>query len=71
MNIEVEEVSLLGAWIVAQLLRQKQKCVLGLVTGRTPPRLYRELIRSREKEKVTSTAVSRNSHASPERIGAD
>ncbi|HUB66589.1 MAG TPA: glucosamine-6-phosphate deaminase [Candidatus Methylacidiphilales bacterium] len=40
-----EEVSVLGAKIVARLVRRKPRCVLGLATGRTPLRLYLELIR--------------------------
>ena len=54
----VEEVSLLGAQVVAQLLRQKPQCVLGLATGRTPLRLYRELIRLHEKEKLDFSQVT-------------
>lgn len=45
-----EEVSLLGARIIARLLRRKPRCVLGLATGRTPVRLYQELIRLHRDE---------------------
>ncbi len=45
-----EQASLLGAQIVAQLLRRKPHCVLGLATGRTPVRLYGELIRFHREE---------------------
>ncbi len=40
-----EEVSLLGAAILARHVRRGPRCVLGLATGRTPLRLYAELIR--------------------------
>ena len=36
---------LLGARIIAQMVREKPAGVLGLATGRTPLRLYQELIR--------------------------
>jgi glucosamine-6-phosphate deaminase len=45
-----EEVSLLGAQIVARLIRHKPTSVLGLATGRTPLRLYGELIRLHREE---------------------
>ncbi len=35
----------LGAKIIAKLVREKPECVLGLATGRTPLQLYQELIR--------------------------
>jgi glucosamine-6-phosphate deaminase len=53
-----EEVSRLGAQVVAQLLRRKPKCVLGLATGRTPLQLYRELIRLHETEKLNFSQVT-------------
>lgn len=53
-----EEVSLLGAQIVAQLLRRKPNGTLGLATGRTPLRLYRELIQLHEKEKLDFSQVT-------------
>ena len=52
-----DEVSLLGSQIVAQLLRRKPRCVLGLATGRTPLRLYRELIRLHQTEKLDFSQV--------------
>lgn len=53
----VDEVSLLGAQIVAQLLRRKPHCVLGLATGRTPLRLYGELIRLHQAENLDFSQV--------------
>lgn len=41
---------LLGAKIIAKLIREKPSCVLGLATGRTPLRLYQELIRMHRDE---------------------
>ena len=35
----------LGAKIIASVVREKPNAVLGLATGRTPLRLYQELIR--------------------------
>ena len=35
----------LGARIIARLVREKPNAVLGLATGRTPLQLYQELIR--------------------------
>jgi glucosamine-6-phosphate deaminase len=52
-----EEVSVLGARIVAQLVRRKPRCVLGLATGRTPLRLYAELIRLHRDEKLDFSGV--------------
>jgi glucosamine-6-phosphate deaminase len=52
-----DEVSLLGSQIVAQLLRRKPRCVLGLATGRTPLRLYEELIRLHQTEKLDFSQV--------------
>lgn len=53
-----EEVSLLGAQVVAQLLRRKPRCVLGLATGRTPVALYRELIRLHQTEHLDFSQVA-------------
>ncbi len=52
-----DEVSLLGSQIVAQLLRRKPRCVLGLATGRTPLRLYEELIRLYRSGKLDFSQV--------------
>jgi glucosamine-6-phosphate deaminase len=53
-----EEVSLLGAQIAALLLRRRPHCVLGLATGRTPLRLYGELIRLHQKEGLDFSQVT-------------
>lgn len=53
-----DEVSLLGSQVVAQLLRRKPRCVLGLATGRTPLRLYEELIRLHQSEKLDFSEVT-------------
>jgi len=52
-----EEVSILGAQIVAHMVRLKPRCVLGLATGRTPLRLYTELIRMHQAEKLDFSGV--------------
>ena len=39
-----EAASAVAARIVARLMREKSSAVLGLATGSTPPRLYRELV---------------------------
>lgn len=41
---------ILGAKIIARVLREKPTAVLGLATGRTPQRLYQELIRMHVEE---------------------
>jgi glucosamine-6-phosphate deaminase len=48
-----EEVALYGARILARVLRDKPRCVLGLATGRTPLRLYEELVRLHREEKLS------------------
>jgi hypothetical protein len=52
-----EQASLLGAQIVVRLLRHEPQCVLGLATGRTPLRLYGELIRLHPKEGLDLSGV--------------
>jgi glucosamine-6-phosphate deaminase len=54
----LEEVSLLGARIIAQQLREKPNSVLGLATGRTPLRLYTELIRLHREERLDFSQVT-------------
>jgi glucosamine-6-phosphate deaminase len=49
---------LLGARIIAQLVRAKPTAVLGLATGRTPLRLYRELIRLHHEEGLDFSRVT-------------
>lgn len=45
-----ESASKLGARIVAQIVRRKMDCVLGLATGSTPLPLYNELIRMHKED---------------------
>ncbi len=52
------EVSLLGAGMIARLLRSQPRCVLGLATGRTPLRLYEELIRLHREEGLKLAEVT-------------
>lgn len=49
---------LLGAKIIANLVREKPDTVLGLATGRTPLRLYRELIRFHRAEGLSFRRVT-------------
>jgi glucosamine-6-phosphate deaminase len=49
---------LLGARIIAQLVRTKPTAVLGLATGRTPLRLYQELIRLYREEGLDFSRVT-------------
>jgi len=52
-----QEGSLLAAKVIAQLVRQKPDCTLGLATGRTPTRLYAELIRMHREESLDFSQV--------------
>lgn len=45
-----EETSVYAARVIARLLREKPHAVLGLATGSTPLKLYRELIRLHREE---------------------
>jgi len=49
---------ILGAKIIARYVREKPSCVLGLATGRTPLRLYQELIRMHREEKLDFSRVT-------------
>ncbi|MEI6727882.1 MAG: glucosamine-6-phosphate deaminase [Actinomycetes bacterium] len=49
---------LLGARIIARYVREKPNCVLGLATGRTPLRLYQELIRMHRDEGLDFSRVT-------------
>ncbi len=49
---------LLGARIIARLVREKPKAVLGLATGRTPLRLYQELIRLHRTEGLDFSGIT-------------
>ncbi len=48
----------LGARIIARLVREKPDAVLGLATGRTPLRLYQELIRLHREEGLSFRGVT-------------
>lgn len=48
----------LGAKVIAKLIREKPACVLGLATGRTPLRLYQELIRMHREEALDFSEVT-------------
>ncbi|MCX6935564.1 MAG: glucosamine-6-phosphate deaminase, partial [Verrucomicrobia bacterium] len=49
---------LLGARVIARKIREKPDCVLGLATGRTPLRLYGELVRMHREEKLDFCRVT-------------
>jgi glucosamine-6-phosphate deaminase len=49
---------ILGAKIIASVVRQKPNAVLGLATGRTPLRLYQELIRLHREEGLDFSRVT-------------
>lgn len=53
-----DEVSRHAAVIVADLVRRKPNCVLGLATGSTPLGLYRELIRMHKEEGLDFSRVT-------------
>jgi glucosamine-6-phosphate deaminase len=53
-----DEVSKLGADIVAALVRRKPNCVLGFATGSTPLGMYRELIRLHKSEGLDFSKVT-------------
>src|SRR6187455_1899381 len=48
----------LGARIIARIVREKPDAVLGLATGRTPLRLYQELIRLHRDEGLDFSKVT-------------
>jgi glucosamine-6-phosphate deaminase len=48
----------LGANIIARVVREKPDAVLGLATGRTPLRLYQELIRQHRNEGLDFSRVT-------------
>jgi glucosamine-6-phosphate deaminase len=52
-----EAVGRTGARFVAQLMRRKPNCVLGLATGSTPLGMYAELIRMHREEKLDFSSV--------------
>lgn len=49
---------ILGAKIIARVIRDKPTAVLGLATGRTPERLYQELIRMHREEGLDFSKVT-------------
>ncbi|MFH1824154.1 MAG: glucosamine-6-phosphate deaminase [Candidatus Firestonebacteria bacterium] len=53
----VEEMSKLGAEIVAEVLNGKKSPVLGLATGSTPVKMYKELIRMNKEGKMDFSNV--------------
>lgn len=52
------EASKLGAKIIARLIRDKAKAVLGLATGSTPLALYQELVRMHREESLSFKNVT-------------
>ena len=50
--------SVLAAGIVGRLIREKRDCVLGLATGETPVKLYRELVRMHREEELDFSRVT-------------
>ena len=48
----------LGAKIIARMVREKPDAVLGLATGRTPLRLYQELIRMHREEALDFSHIT-------------
>ena len=55
---DAETGCLLGAKIIARLVREKPTAVLGLATGRTPLRLYQELIRLHRDEGLNFSGIT-------------
>ncbi|MDB6128043.1 MAG: nagB, partial [Verrucomicrobia bacterium] len=55
---DAETGCLLGAKIIARLVREKPTSVLGLATGRTPLRLYQELIRMHRDEGLDFSRIT-------------
>jgi len=53
-----EEMSALAASIIAEVVRKKPNCVLGLATGSTPVGTYKELIRLHKEEGLDFSKVT-------------
>lgn len=53
-----EEGSLIAANLIARLVRERPACVLGLATGGTPLRTYRELVRMHREEGLDFSRVT-------------
>lgn len=52
-----EEISRLAAQMVADLVREKPRCVIGLATGSTPLGTYKEMIRMHKEEDLDFSQV--------------
>ena len=52
-----DEMSRAGAEIIADLMKAKPACILGLATGSTPVGMYRELIRKNRDGEIDFSAV--------------
>ncbi|MHC4713852.1 MAG: glucosamine-6-phosphate deaminase, partial [Planctomycetota bacterium] len=52
-----EEMSRLAAQMIADLVRRKPRCVIGLATGSTPVGTYTELIRMHKEEELDFSQV--------------
>ena len=52
-----DEMSRAGADIIADLMKAKPACILGLATGSTPVGMYRELIRKNRDGEIDFSAV--------------
>jgi glucosamine-6-phosphate deaminase len=50
--------SLIGAHIIANLMRAKPECVLGLATGSTPLMTYRELVRMHREDGLDFSRIT-------------
>lgn len=53
-----EGIAKLGAELIAEVVRRKPKCVLGLATGSTPVATYKELIRLHKQEGLDFSRVT-------------
>lgn len=58
IQASAESGCLLGARIIARLVRDKPDAVLGLATGRTPLMLYNELIRMHREEQLDFSRIT-------------
>ena len=53
-----EQMARLGAELIAEVVRRKPKCVLGLATGSTPVSTYKELIKMHKNEGLDFSRVT-------------
>jgi glucosamine-6-phosphate deaminase len=58
IELDIEAASRRAAGFVAELVRKKPRCVLGLATGSTPLLTYRELIRLHREEGLDFSQVT-------------